>query len=195
MLLEKNKQKGRKITHKSDSVNFFVKENGLVMRGTFLVSYATFSFRNDPEKALTPEPPMIPTTPPIILDPPSGRSIQWRIIKNITPGTSTAKITGTSYRSSHQRCSVRKGVLRNFAKFTGKQKQTLAQVFSCEFCEISKSTFFTEHLWATASILPQVQARNTSENLLNGVKKIIYSLCRKKKQISRIVSNNLLKSI
>ena len=25
------------------------------------------------------------------------------------------------FRSSHQRCSVRKGVLRNFAKFTGKQ--------------------------------------------------------------------------
>ena len=24
------------------------------------------------------------------------------------------------YRSSHQRCSVKKGVLRNFAKFTGK---------------------------------------------------------------------------
>ena len=22
-----------------------------------------------------------------------------------------------------------------------------AQVFSCEFCEISKNTFFTEHLW------------------------------------------------
>ena len=31
------------------------------------------------------------------------------------------------------------------------KKETLAQVFSCEFCEISKSTFFTEHLWATAS--------------------------------------------
>ena len=29
--------------------------------------------------------------------------------------------------------------------------QTLAQVFSCEFCEISESTFFTEHIWATAS--------------------------------------------
>ena len=26
----------------------------------------------------------------------------------------------------------------------------MAQVFSCEFCEISKNTFFTEHLWATA---------------------------------------------
>ena len=31
------------------------------------------------------------------------------------------------------------------------KKETLAQVFSCEFCEISKNTFFTEHLWTTAS--------------------------------------------
>ena len=30
-------------------------------------------------------------------------------------------------------------------------KETLAQLFSCEFWEISKNTFFTEHLWATAS--------------------------------------------
>ena len=30
-------------------------------------------------------------------------------------------------------------------------KKTLAQVFSCEFCEISKNTFFTEHLRTTAS--------------------------------------------
>ena len=35
---------------------------------------------------------------------------------------------------------------RNFIK-----KETLAQVFSCEFCETSKNTFFTEHLWTTAS--------------------------------------------
>ena len=35
---------------------------------------------------------------------------------------------------------------RNFIK-----KETLAQVFSCEFCEIFKNTFFTEHLWTTAS--------------------------------------------
>ena len=32
------------------------------------------------------------------------------------------------------------------------KKETLAQVFSCEFCEISRNTFFTEHLWATVSI-------------------------------------------
>ena len=70
---------------------------------------------------------------------------------------------------SHQRCSVKKGVLRNFAKFNGKhlcqclyfnnvaglnfiKKEALAQVFSCEFCEIFKNTFFTEHFWATVSV-------------------------------------------
>ena len=67
---------------------------------------------------------------------------------------------------------MEKGALRNFAKFAGKllcqslffnkvagsrpatfiKKETLAQVFSCEFCEISKNTFFTEHLWTTASV-------------------------------------------
>ena len=31
------------------------------------------------------------------------------------------------------------------------KKQTLAQVFSCEFCEIYKNTFLTEHLRATVS--------------------------------------------
>ena len=30
--------------------------------------------------------------------------------------------------------------------------ETLAQVFSCEFSEISKSTFFKEYIWVTASI-------------------------------------------
>ena len=43
--------------------------------------------------------------------------------------------------------------LRNLAKFTEKhlcnfiKKETLVQVFSCEFWEIAKNTFFTEHLW------------------------------------------------
>ena len=54
------------------------------------------------------------------------------------------------------KCSVKKGVLRNFGKFTGKhlcqslffnkvagfiKKETLTQVFSCEFCKTSKNTF------------------------------------------------------
>ena len=32
------------------------------------------------------------------------------------------------------------------------KKETLAQVLSCEFCEISKNTFFTEHLRTTVSV-------------------------------------------
>ena len=29
------------------------------------------------------------------------------------------------------------------------EKETLSQVFSCEFCQILQNTFFTEHLWTT----------------------------------------------
>ena len=32
------------------------------------------------------------------------------------------------------------------------KKETLTQVFACEFCKISKNTFFTEHLWTTPSL-------------------------------------------
>ena len=32
------------------------------------------------------------------------------------------------------------------------KKETPTQVFYCEFCEISRKTFFTEHLRATASV-------------------------------------------
>ena len=32
------------------------------------------------------------------------------------------------------------------------KKESLAQVFSSEFCEISNNSIFTEHLWATASV-------------------------------------------
>ena len=71
------------------------------------------------------------------------------------------------YISSHRRCSKTKRVLKNFAKFTGKhlcqslqrfqacnfiKKETLAQVFSCEFYEIFKNTFFTELPRTTASV-------------------------------------------
>ena len=73
-----------------------------------------------------------------------------------------------TFKSSHQRCSMKKVFLEisqnsqentcarasfliklqayNFIK-----KETLTQVFSCEFCKIFKNTYFTEHLWTTAS--------------------------------------------
>ena len=58
-------------------------------------------------------------------------------------------------RSSNQRCSIKKGVLKNFAKITGKhvcqslffnkvaglRMWTLTQVFSCEFAKFLKTPF------------------------------------------------------
>ena len=90
-------------------------------------------------------------------------------------------------KSSHWRCSLRKGVLRNFVKFTGKhlrqslffnkaaglrsdtgkklcQEKTLAPAFSYEFCEISKNTFFTEHLRETASKCSDLLDRALKKN-------------------------------
>ena len=81
------------------------------------------------------------------------------------------------YRSSHQRCSVRKGVLRDFTKFTWKhpsqglsfnniagpanflknrlwiKNETLAQVFFYEFWEISRNTFFHRTPPVAASVV------------------------------------------
>ena len=73
-------------------------------------------------------------------------------------------------QGSHwSRSSVKKRVIRNFTKFTENtcirvsfyaeacnfiKKETLAQVFSCEFCDIFKNTYFTAgslSVWATAS--------------------------------------------
>ena len=60
--------------------------------------------------------------------------------------------------------SIEKSAFKTFAKFTGKHLchslffnkvagvRPMAQVFSDEFWEIFKNTFFTEHLWRTASI-------------------------------------------
>ena len=81
------------------------------------------------------------------------------------------------FRSNHQRCSRKKVFLeisQNSRETTCARvyflikllaacnlikRETLAQVFSCEFCEISQNTFFTEHLWATASVSLQIMTR------------------------------------
>ena len=74
-------------------------------------------------------------------------------------------------RSSQRRCSVRKGVLRNFTKFTGKhlcqslffnkvvgprpatllKKRLWHRCFPVNFVKFPRTPFFTEHLWTTAS--------------------------------------------
>ena len=61
---------------------------------------------------------------------------------------------------SHRRCFIKIGTFKSFTKLTGKNLYRSlffnnvtslrpAQVFSCEFCEICRNTFFTEHLLAT----------------------------------------------
>ena len=69
------------------------------------------------------------------------------------------------FRSSHQRCSAKKAVLKNFSIFAGKYlcwsliiiaglyrpitllKRESSTGFSCEYCEIFKSTYFKEQRW------------------------------------------------
>ena len=82
-------------------------------------------------------------------------------------------VVANIYRSSCPEVFCRKGVLENSTKFTGKhqylslffnkvtglrpegchfiKKETLAKVFSCEFCEIFKNTFSPEQIRTTAS--------------------------------------------
>ena len=45
---------------------------------------------------------------------------RWKFNKNDCANKNYYVISLSQYRSSHKRCSVRTGVLRNFAKFTGK---------------------------------------------------------------------------
>ena len=76
-------------------------------------------------------------------------------------------------RSSHLGKFCKKGVLRNFANFIGKhlcqsflikmqaqacnfiKKETLARVFSCEVCKISKNIYFHRTPLVTVSIFPR----------------------------------------
>ena len=71
-------------------------------------------------------------------------------------------IIASYFKSSRPDESCKKGVLRNFAKFTEKhlcqglffnfiKKETMAQVFSCEFYEISKNAFFNRTPLVAAS--------------------------------------------
>ena len=72
------------------------------------------------------------------------------------------KTVSRSYKSSHQRCSI-KTVLLKISQISQEntcagvsfqlyQKETPAQVFSREICEIFKNTYFEEHMRTTASV-------------------------------------------
>ena len=79
-------------------------------------------------------------------------------------------LTYWCYRSSLSEVFCKKGILRNFAKITGKhlcqslfiKKDTLVQVFSCVFGETSKNTFFNRISLMVASevAMSWVQTKN-----------------------------------
>ena len=87
------------------------------------------------------------------------------------------KLAVSHVRRGRPKVFCKKVILRNFAKFTGKhlcqrlffnkvtglrsyacnfiKKESLAQVFFCELCEISKNAYFTAHLCTTSSDMPK----------------------------------------
>ena len=89
------------------------------------------------------------------------RNIERQIAIHIPPNVQRISVQISKRRYSRPDVFCKEGVLINFTKFTGKhlcqnlflnkvvgpQPAQVAQVLSCEFCEISKNTFFIEHLW------------------------------------------------
>ena len=68
----------------------------------------------------------------------TGGALQEKMFLEISQNSQESTCARVSISIKLQAC--------NFVKI-----ETLAKVFPCEFCEISKNRFFTEHVWATAS--------------------------------------------
>ena len=105
-------------------------------------------------------------------------------------------------RSSHLELFCKKCVLRNFAKVTGKhlcqslffnkivglacnfiKKETLAQVFPCEFCEVSKNTFPYRTVAVSGFIsFPFSGERNVSLECFIGMRIFLYVMHMVKKK-------------
>ena len=92
-------------------------------------------------------------------------ALQYSILQNESCSFLFTSFQQKNNRTNHQRCSMKKGVLKYFTKFTGKhlcqslffnkviKNETLAHVFSCEFCDIFKNTFFTDASYKTRNYL------------------------------------------
>ena len=80
------------------------------------------------------------------------RIIQWNGI--INKEKQSLEVFLESSQNSQENTCTRVFLLNKVADLRPQacnfiKKETWAQVFSCEFCEISWNTFFTEHLWGT----------------------------------------------
>ena len=87
---------------------------------------------------------------------------------------SDSEVGWSKLKSSHQSCSIKKLFLKisqNSQEETCARvsflacnfsTETLAQVFSCKFCEFFKTPFSSEHLWKTASLNSRRVAKSFS---------------------------------
>ena len=85
-----------------------------------------------------------------------------------------------------QRCSVKRGLLRNFAKFTGKhlcqshffnkvavmrsaaflKKRLWSRCFPVDFVKLLRTPFFVEYLWWLLQYFVRIQTKLSQETLL-----------------------------
>ena len=106
----------------------------------------------------------------------------YQVFKLTNTNTRT---TSMICRNSQRRCSIKKGAVGNFAKFTGKhQRQSLLfnkvedlrpatllkkwlwrRCFPVSFCQIFRNIFFTEHLQTTAFGYHSVSSAFTFEHI------------------------------
>ena len=75
--------------------------------------------------------------------------------KAATKGILQEKISSKIWQNSRENICTRVSFLIKFQTSACNfiKKEALTQVFSSEFCEISKNNFFTDNLWVTASEL------------------------------------------
>ena len=91
------------------------------------------------------------------LEPTTRGVLQKRMFLEILQNSQENTCARVSFLIKLQAC--------NFIK-----NDTPAKVLSCEFCEISKNIFFTEHLWATASEFSSpwiINSRSSWSTLIN----------------------------
>ena len=69
-------------------------------------------------------------------------------------------------------------------------KQFLALVFSCECCEISKNTFFTEHLWTTASKFNALSVLNEHKDIVDNRSSSLIEIANRSRNLT--YTTNLL---
>ena len=92
---------------------------------------------------------MSPVTPVMEIKPYSSTWCSEAATRNVLWKNMFLEISQNSQENTSARVSFLIKLQAEACNFI--KKETLAQLFSCDFCEVSKNAFFKEHLWATAS--------------------------------------------